>query len=145
MAGRGSGDGCPIVRRRAEERDPRWPGDVGIEARRAAGVELQSGERISARAVAANVPPKLLFRDLVPEGAVDPDLRRRFIGLKSGSGAFRMNMALSELPDFTCRPGRTLRDHHGSGIVIGPTLDYSTEPMSMRAPTAGRGSRWWRC
>ena len=35
-----------------------------------------------------------------------------------------MNVALSELPDFTCRPGRTLAPHHGTGIIIGPTLDY---------------------
>jgi phytoene dehydrogenase-like protein len=95
-----------------------------IERGKAVGVELESGERIRARAVAANVPPKLLFRDLVPEGAVDPDLRRRFVGLKSGSAVFRMNVALSELPDFTCRPGKAAQDHHGSGIVIGPTIDY---------------------
>jgi len=88
------------------------------------GARLQSGEVVTARAVAANIPPKLLFRDLVPEGAVEPDLRRRFTGLKSGSGTFRMNVALAELPDFRCRPGRHLQDHHASGIVIGPTLDY---------------------
>ena len=35
-----------------------------------------------------------------------------------------MNVALSELPDFRCRPGKTVQDHHGSGIVIGPTIDY---------------------
>jgi phytoene dehydrogenase-like protein len=95
-----------------------------VEGGRVAGVELEEGDRIRARAVAANVPPKLLFRDLVPEGAVDPELRRRFVGLKSGSAVFRMNVALSELPDFTCRPGKAAQDHHGSGIVIGPTLDY---------------------
>jgi phytoene dehydrogenase-like protein len=89
-----------------------------------AAVRLESGERIEARAVAANVGPKLLFRDLVPEGAIEPELRRRFTNLKSGSGTFRMNVALSELPDFTCRPGKQPQDHHGSGIVIGPTLDY---------------------
>ncbi len=91
---------------------------------KAAGVQLGTGESVRARVVAANVPPKLLFRDLVPEGAVDPELRRRLVGLKSGSAVFRMNVALSELPDFTCRPGKTAQDHHGSGIVIGPTLDY---------------------
>ena len=95
-----------------------------VEGGRAAGVRLDTGERIAARAVAANVPPKLLFRDLVAEGAVDPELRSRFVGLKSGSAVFRMNVALSELPDFTCRPGKTAQDHHGSGIVIGPTLGY---------------------
>ena len=88
------------------------------------GVRLASGEQIAARAVAASVPPKLLFRDLVPEDAVQPEVRRRFTHLKSGSGTFRMNVALSELPDFRCRPGKEVQDHHGSGIVIGPTLDY---------------------
>ncbi|MBX9591630.1 MAG: NAD(P)/FAD-dependent oxidoreductase [Hyphomonadaceae bacterium] len=88
------------------------------------GVRLQSGEDIAARAVAASLPPKLLFRDLVPEGVIEPDLRKRFVGLTSGSGVFRMNVALSELPDFVCRPGRNLQDHHGSGIIIGPTIDY---------------------
>ena len=95
-----------------------------VEDGKATGVRLQSGEEISARAVAASVAPKLLFRDLLPDRVVEPDLRRRFTGLKSGSGVFRMNVALSELPDFTCRPGKTLQDHHGSGIVIGPTVDY---------------------
>jgi phytoene dehydrogenase-like protein len=74
--------------------------------------------------VAANVPPKLLFRDLVPEGVIEPELHRRFASIKSGSGTFRMNVALAELPDFRCRPGTRAQDHHGSGIIIGPTIDY---------------------
>ena len=90
----------------------------------AQGVVLASGEEIGARAVAANVPPKLLFRDLVPAEAVAPDVREPFLAIKSGSGTFRMNVALAELPCFTCRPGTQAQDHHGSGIVIGPTLDY---------------------
>jgi len=88
------------------------------------GVVLDTGEEIMARAVAAAIPPKLLFRDLVGCDDVDPALRRRFVGMKSGSGTFRMNVALSELPDFTCRPGKEMQDHHGAGIVIGPTLQY---------------------
>ena len=88
------------------------------------GVLLDTGEEITARAVAANVPPKLLFRDLVPSEAIDPALRDRFLAIKSGSGTFRMNVALAELPDFTCRPGTAPQDHHGSGIIIGPTLGY---------------------
>jgi len=97
---------------------------VLVSGGKASGVELESGERIAARAVAANVGPKLLFRDLVAEDAVAPEVRRRFLGIRTGSGTFRMNVALSELPDFLCRPGREAQDHHGSGIVIGPTLDY---------------------
>ena len=98
--------------------------EVLIEGGRATGVRLACGETIRVRAVAANIGPKLLFRDLVPAGAVEPELRARFLGIKTGSGTFRMNVALGELPDFTCLPGKTSQPHHGSGIVIGPTLDY---------------------
>jgi phytoene dehydrogenase-like protein len=35
-----------------------------------------------------------------------------------------MNVALAELPDFTCRPGRERADHHGAGIIIGPGMSY---------------------
>jgi phytoene dehydrogenase-like protein len=95
-----------------------------IENGRAAGLVLQSGETIRARAVAANVGPKLLFRDLVAETDIDTETRDRFLAIKTGSGTFRMNVALAELPDFTCRPGKELTPHHGAGIVIGPTMPY---------------------
>jgi phytoene dehydrogenase-like protein len=55
---------------------------------------------------------------------LDPDFRRRIAGYKTGSGTFRMNVALSELPDFAVLPGRALADHHTAGIVIAPGLDY---------------------
>ncbi|MDX2258861.1 MAG: NAD(P)/FAD-dependent oxidoreductase [Hyphomicrobiaceae bacterium] len=97
---------------------------VRVENGRARGVMLASGEVIEARAVAANVAPTLLFRDLVPADAVDEGERARFLAIRTGSGTFRMNVALSALPDFTCRPGREPADHHGAGIIIGPSLDY---------------------
>jgi phytoene dehydrogenase-like protein len=97
---------------------------VLVEAGRASGVALASGRAIRARAVAANVAPKLLFRDLLPASAVADDVRARFTAIRSGSATFRLNVALTELPDFTCRPGRERAIHHTSGIVIGPTLDY---------------------
>ncbi|PPD28061.1 MAG: FAD-dependent oxidoreductase [Hyphomicrobium sp.] len=97
---------------------------VLIEGGRAAGVVLDNGDEIRARVVASNVAPKLLFSKLVPEAAVEPELRRHFTGMKTGSGTFRMNVALSELPSFTCRPGTHAQDHHGAGIIIGPSLGY---------------------
>ena len=95
-----------------------------MDGDRACGVVLANGEEIRARAVASNIPPKLLFRDFVPEGVVRPEVRARFTGMKTGSGVFRMNVALSELPDFTSRPGKERQDHHASGIMIAPTLAY---------------------
>lgn len=98
--------------------------EVEIANGRALGVALDSGEVVRARAVAAAVPPKLLFSRLIPAGAVEPGLHTRLANLKSGSGTFRMNVALAELPDFTCRPNRDGTRHLASGIVVGPTLDY---------------------
>jgi phytoene dehydrogenase-like protein len=91
---------------------------------RATGVTLSSGEMISAHAVAANVTPKLLFRDLIEPADVPSTTRARFTGIRSGSGTFRMNVALSELPDFTGRPGAQTQEHHGAGIIIGPGMGY---------------------
>jgi phytoene dehydrogenase-like protein len=50
------------------------------------------------------------------------DFRRRIGSFKAGSGTFRMNVALSDLPNFTCLPGAG--EHHQSGIILAPTLDY---------------------
>lgn len=97
---------------------------VLVEGNVATGVTLQSGEVLRARAVASSLPPKLLMRDLVPEDAVPKTLRQSFLNIKSGSGTFRMNVALSELPNFKARPGTTADVHHGAGIIIGPTIDY---------------------
>ncbi len=97
---------------------------VLVEGGRAAGVELETGETVRARAVVANVGPKLLFRDLIARGDIPDEARAPFLATKTGSGTFRMNVALSELPDFSCRPGTEQQEHHAAGIVIGPTLQY---------------------
>ena len=98
--------------------------EVLVAQGRAVGLRLDSGERIDARAIAANIGAKLLFRDLVPEAVLAPETARRFRSIRTGSGTFRMNVALSELPDFRCRPGTQPQDHHGSGIIIGASIDY---------------------
>jgi phytoene dehydrogenase-like protein len=97
---------------------------VIVDAGRAAGVELSSGETVRAKRVVANVNPKLLFEQLVAPEHLPADFRERIAGYRCGSGTFRMNVALSELPDFTVLPGRTGAPHHASGIVIAPSLAY---------------------
>ncbi|KAI1691332.1 flavin containing amine oxidoreductase domain-containing protein [Ditylenchus destructor] len=81
-----------------------------------AGVRLASGEEIAAKLVVANVGPALLYRQMIDPSDLDEDFRRRIAGFKTGSGSFRMNVALSELPDFTCcgqgRGAPSQRDHH---------------------------------
>jgi len=97
---------------------------VQVEAGRVAGVELESGETVFAQRVAANVNPRLLFDELVAAEHVDADFRARIDGYRCGSGTFRMNVALAQLPDFKCLGGTTTQAHHGSGIIIAPSLGY---------------------
>ncbi|MBO9622095.1 MAG: NAD(P)/FAD-dependent oxidoreductase [Sphingomonas sp.] len=97
---------------------------VLVDGGRAAGVRLESGEEIAAPVVAANVGPLLLYRALVAEADLSPEFRRRIAGFKAASGSFRMNVALSELPDFAVLPGKAQAEHHGAGIIIAPGLDY---------------------
>jgi phytoene dehydrogenase-like protein len=89
---------------------------------RAIGVRLESGEEVFGKAIVANVGPRLLYDRLIDGDDLTPEFRRRVKGFKVGSGTFRMNVALSELPRFTCLPEPG--EHHQSGIIIAPTLDY---------------------
>ncbi|MCW5575048.1 MAG: NAD(P)/FAD-dependent oxidoreductase [Burkholderiales bacterium] len=97
---------------------------VCVDSRGAQGVQLKDGRVIEARCVVANVDPKRLYLQLVDAPALDPDFLRRIHGWKCGSATFRMNVALSELPDFKCLPGTAPAQHHQSGIIMAPSLQY---------------------
>ena len=89
------------------------------------GTRADSYLRINAMTVFVN--PKLLFLNLVAPSAVPPAFRRRMEHYRCLSGSFRMNVALKELPDFTCIPGKHIQEHHKAGIIIAPSLDYMDE------------------
>jgi len=97
---------------------------VLVDGKKAVGVRLESGEEIAAPVIAANVGPALLYRQLIDKSDVAPAFSRRMDGFKTGSGTFRMNVALSELPSFNVLPGKDMAEHHTAGIIIAPGLDY---------------------
>lgn len=97
---------------------------VTVAKGRATGVELASGERLTARAVAANVHPRLLFTRLVDARPFDPDFDDRIRRHRNGSGSFRINVALNRLPRFTAAPADDPELGTRSGIIIGPSLAY---------------------
>ncbi len=96
--------------------------EVIVERGRAAGIVLEDGTAIRARAVIANVNPQHLFQTLVPQQAVPGAMAARMKKWKTGSGTFRMNLALAKLPDFSALPGAG--DHHTAGIIMAPSLSY---------------------
>ncbi len=96
--------------------------EVLVERGRAVGVVTADGETLRARAVVANVNPKLLYEQLMRADDVPAATRERMANWRCGSGTFRMNVALSRLPDFTALPGDG--DHLTAGIILAPSLDY---------------------
>jgi phytoene dehydrogenase-like protein len=98
--------------------------EVLVEAGRAVGVITEKGEAIRARCVVSNLNPKLLYESLIDSSVLPQDFRERIAHWRCGSGTFRMNVALSELPDFKSLPGRAPADHHTAGIIMAPSLSY---------------------
>jgi phytoene dehydrogenase-like protein len=95
---------------------------VLVDGGKATGVRLESGEEVLGSAIIANVGPRLLYERMVDPADLPPDFLRRIRAFKTGSGTFRMNVALSGLPRFTALPEPG--EHLQSGIIIAPTLDY---------------------
>ena len=98
--------------------------EVLVEKGRAKGVVLSDGARLDARLVISGVTPKLLFERLLDPNWVPDEVARRIRGWRCRSGTFRMNVAISELPDFVARPGTQLQRHHNGTVYVAPSLDY---------------------
>jgi phytoene dehydrogenase-like protein len=95
-----------------------------VENGRTVGAVTHSGEEFRAAAVISNLNPKLLYLQLMDPAVLPADFRARIEQWRCGSGTFRMNVALAELPDFRCLPGRDPADHHTAGIILAPSLAY---------------------
>ncbi len=98
--------------------------EVLVEGGRAVGVVTEKGEALRARCVISNLNPRLLYGSLIDPAVLPQDFRERIAQYRCGSGTFRMNVALSELPDFAALPGRALAEHHTAGIIMAPSLEY---------------------
>ena len=85
-------------------------------------VALEDGSELAARAIVANADPRRLYLDLVEPELLPPEFRARIERYKCGSASFRMNVALAELPRFSCLPEPG--PHLASGIILAPSLAY---------------------
>jgi phytoene dehydrogenase-like protein len=99
---------------------------VIVENGQAVGVELEDGRQVRARVIAANVNPSILYNQMLDAEQLPEEFAHRMRHYRNGSGTFRMNVALAELPRFTCleQQPRGSQDHLTGGIVIAPTMAY---------------------
>lgn len=89
----------------------------------ATGVLTEDGREYHAACIAANVHPQVLLTRLLDDSSLAADDQRRIKAYRSHSATFRMNVALSELPQFSSMPAG--EDFHFNGAIeLCPSLAY---------------------
>jgi phytoene dehydrogenase-like protein len=110
--------GCEI---RTEARVAR----ILVEGGRAVGVALDTGEELRAPIVVSCVHPKIAFLELVDRAELPEDFVFDIERWKSRSGVVKINVALSELPNFTADPGSELAAHHTGSVELCLSREYA--------------------
>ncbi len=95
---------------------------VIVKRGRAVGVALESGEEIRARVVVSAVDPKRTFLKLVEPEHLPSDFLEAIRRYRIRGSSGKVNLALAELPNFTCLPGAG--PHLRGAISISPSIEY---------------------
>jgi phytoene dehydrogenase-like protein len=94
-----------------------------VENGRAVGVALESGESIRASVVLSGLAPRTTFHELGSPTDLPPSFVSEVDKIRYRGVTAKLNLAVSELPDFRCRPGKDGAAHHRALIQIGESLD----------------------
>jgi phytoene dehydrogenase-like protein len=95
---------------------------VVVKGGRAIGVALENGDEYEAPVVVSGLDPKLTFLKLVEERHLPSDLVRDIQRFRIRGSSGKVNLSLSELPDFTSLPG--VGPLHQGAISVSPSFDY---------------------
>jgi phytoene dehydrogenase-like protein len=86
------------------------------------GVVLEDGTELPARVVASNADANVTFLKLADPKELPPAFVSQIKAIDYSSASLKINVLLSELPDFTCRPGAPGPQHRGT-IHVCPDFD----------------------
>lgn len=96
--------------------------EVIVKGGRAVGVALENGDELNAKAVLSAADPKRTFLRFVESKHFPPEFVTSIQNFRVRGSSAKVNLALSELPQFTALPGEGPL-HRGS-ISISPSMDY---------------------
>jgi phytoene dehydrogenase-like protein len=94
--------------------------NILVEADRACGVALESGERIMARNVISNADPKTTFLKLLGPLHLDAGFVRRVNHIRCRGLAAKLHIALNRVPPFAAVSATALRGR----LLLAPSLEY---------------------
>src|SRR5918912_3122063 len=85
---------------------------------RAMGVALDNGEELYSDLVIAATHPKITFLRMLSRNELPGDFVDDIERWNTRSGVVKINLAVSELPDFIADPGVDLQEHHTGPIEL---------------------------
>jgi phytoene dehydrogenase-like protein len=91
---------------------------------RVAGVQLTDGTIVETSIVASSVDAHWTFERLMTPADLPDWFRAAVAKIDYSSASAKINLALSEPPQFTCVPDRGLGRHHHGTMHICPTMDF---------------------
>jgi phytoene dehydrogenase-like protein len=106
---------------------------------RVTGVVLASGEELHADTVMASTHPQITFLRQIDRAELPADFVRDLEAWRSRSGVVKVNVALSELPDFVADPGIEQHPRHTGAIELCHSIDDLEQ--AFQDARAGQASR----
>jgi len=97
---------------------------VRVRGGRAVGVVLGDGAELMARRVVSSVDASRTFLELVGADLLPSEFAEAVRSIDYSSASLKINLALSEVPNFSALPGSVPGPHHRGTIHICPSLDY---------------------
>ena len=94
---------------------------------RAVGVVLDDDQELRAPVVVSCIHPQIAFLDLIDRHELPPDFVWDIERWKTRSGVVKINVAISELPDFKAQPGKELQDLHTGSVELCFSSDYAEQ------------------
>jgi len=105
---------------------------------RAVGVVTEAGDTFYAGSILSNAHPAITCR-LLDSGTI-PDMAQPLANWKSEGIACKINLAVTELPDFTCMPGKEVGPQHLGTVHLAPSmnfLDAAWQEARLGRPSSG--------
>jgi len=89
-----------------------------VRGGRAVGVALEDGTELRAPVLVTTVHPKIAFLDMIDRHELPADFVWDIERWKTRSGVVKINVAISELPDFVALPGTDMQAHHTGSVEL---------------------------
>jgi len=99
-------------------------GQILVKHNQVNGVALKDGRQFFASRVVSGADCHVTFRKLIDPAILPDEFRRSIESIDYSSATIKINVALGELPNFTCLPGTQPGPQHRGTVHICPDFDY---------------------